>query len=177
MTTYCPVCGKRHPELADCAKYGVSICSRHCDTCQYKLGQQLIRCGHGSVTKAVGMTVYMAAAEDIKREKEKMRSWSNEKIAQRYEHIKEIYRTEKNGERNLYYRPILAACQQLMYERTDSLLASVSIPLMESTEIKEYRIELCRLIAENKMNETLKSAVTKALEICCEELSKRSVAS
>lgn len=173
MTTYCPVCGKRHPEIADCAKYGVPICSRHCDTCQYKLGETSVRCGYGSTTNAVKVPVYFASHDDIKREKDKMLSWNIDKVAQRYADIKEFYRTEKSIEQNMQYRPVLAACQQLMYEAADSLLAAEHIPLMPSNEILEYRLELCRLIAENKMNETLKSAVNKALEICCIELNKR----
>lgn len=173
MTTYCPVCGKRHPEIADCAKYGVPICSRHCDTCQYKLGEASVRCGYGANTKATGVPVYLALPDDVKREKEKMRSWHIDRVAQRYSDIKELYNNGHNAEQNLVYRPILAACQQLMYERVDSLLAEENIPQMPTDEILEYRLELCRLITENKMNETLKSAVNKALELCCIELNKR----
>lgn len=175
MTTYCPVCGKRHPELASCKKYGVHICSRHCDTCQYRLGGKLMSpfCGYGANTKATGVPVYLALPDDVKKEKEKMRTWHIDKVAQRYSDIKELYNNGNNAEQNLHYRPILAACQQLMYERVDSLLAEEHIPQMPTDEILEYRLELCRLITENKMNETLKSAVNKALELCCIELNKR----
>lgn len=176
MTTYCPVCGKRHPEIADCSKYGVPICAGHCDTCQYKLGEVSVRCGYGAKTKATGVPVYLALPDDVKKEKEKMRSWHIDKVAQRYSNIKELYNNGNNAEQNLVYRPILAACQQLMYERVDSLLAEEHIPQMPTNEILEYRLELCRLITENKMNETLKSAVNKALELCCIELNKRRVA-
>lgn len=178
MTTYCPVCGKRHPEIASCQKYGVHICSQHCDTCQYRLGGQLMSsfCGYGATTRATGVATYLAPPEDIKTEKEKMRSWHIDSIAQRYATVKEYYYSDKSTHQVVYYRTVLAACQQLMYERVDSLLAEEHIPQMPTDEILEYRLELCRLIAENQMNETLKSAVNKALELCCIELNKRSEA-
>lgn len=176
MTTYCPVCGKRHPEIADCAKYGVHICSQHCDTCQYKLGETSVRCGYGANTKATGVPVYLAPPDDVKQEKEKMRSWDTDRIAQRYATVKEYYYNDKGTGQAVYYRTVLAACQKIMYERVDGLLAEEHIPQMPTDEILEYRLELCRLIADNKMNETLKNAVNKALELCCIELNRRSVA-
>lgn len=177
VNKYCPVCGSRHPEIADCAKYGVHICSAHCDTCQFRLGRNMISggfCGYNAPTRATGIPVFLAPAEDIKAEAERMKSWTNDQIAERYATVKGLNCDTEDTSLKAKFRAVLAACQKMLYERADSVIAEERIPKMPSEDIREYRIELCRLIATNDLNNTLKSAVNRALDICSAVLNRRS---
>lgn len=177
VNRFCPICGKRHPEIANCGKYGVYICSAHCDTCQFRLGRKLIGggfCGYSAPTRATGIPVFLAPAEDIKAELLRMKDWSNDQIAVRYAETIGVCRETENTFVKIKCRAVLAACQKMLYDRADSVIAEEQIPQMPSEDIREYRIELCRLIATNDLNDNLKRAVNRALDICSAVLNRRS---
>lgn len=172
VTKYCPVCGRKHPEIADCAKFGVHICSRHCDECEYRVGGETISfCGYKSTLRALKIPLYFAPEESIIEEKEKLQKMRTEEITAKYEQLREWH---KNGQiREMKYFAQLGACQRILFERRDGESARKHIPEMPSEEIREYRLELCRFVVENKMNDTLKSAVLNAMDICSEVLEGR----
>lgn len=173
---YCPVCGKKHAEIADCPKYGVNICSAHCEICEYQLNKNgsfsLQMCGYNTSTKSLGIPMYMASEVDVAAEMAQMQSWSRAEIEERYVKIREEYkvgsptcRTELSSK--------LAAMQKILRDIRDDEVAKNNIPKMLTEDIKEYRREICRYIAENSGTKRLQRAVRVAIELCCEELKKR----
>ncbi len=176
---YCAVCGKYHPEIADCSKYGVPICSAHCDVCEYRLNKDgsfsLMLCGYNSSARALMMPLYIASDSEIAAEAAQMESWSAEEIAERHEKLKVFYRESTEPSQKARLRVQLAATRKLIQDRADDVIAQTYIPTMKTEQITEYRKELCRHIAENTGTARLQRAVRRALELCKTELEKRGV--
>ena len=172
---YCAVCGKRHAEIADCHKYGVNVCSAHCEICEYSIGNLPVSggwCGYRATTKALGIPMYMANEVDIAAEMAQMQSWSREEIEERYLKLREEYKVGSPACR-MQLSPKLAAMQKKLRDMKDDEIAKANIPKMSTEDIKEYRRELCRYIAENSGTKRLQRAVRVAIDLCCEELKKR----
>ncbi len=176
---YCAVCGKGHAEIADCEKYGVPICSAHCDICEYRLNKNgtfsLNSCGYNASTRALNIPFYVAAESEVAAELVQMSNWSPEEVAKRYENLKRFYYQAVSPEQKKQYRVQLAAAQKLLRGFADDEIAKTHIPNMNTEDLLEYRKELCRHIAENTGTERLQRAVRIALELVLETLKRRGV--
>ena len=176
--TRCPVCGAAHAYVGDCPKYGVNICGAHCEICEYRIGKLPIsggRCGYNASTKALKMPIYrfLAADTDIAAEVSVMANWSTDDIAARYSNVKALYNDEPILEHKERYRAVLAACDELLRDKADNVIAETVIPTLSIEDIVAYRKELCFYIAEDKYNSTLKKAVATAMQICNRVLNER----
>lgn len=173
---YCAVCGRKHSEIADCSKYGVSICSAHCEICEYRLNKNgsfsLQMCGYSATTKSLGIPMYMASEVDIAAEIAQMQSWSRAEIEESYKKLREEYKVGSASCR-MQLSPKLAAMQKMLRDMLDDEIVKANIPKMSTEDIKEYRRELCRYVAENSGTKRLQRAVRVAIDFCCEELKKR----
>lgn len=173
---YCAVCGKKHAEIGNCPKYKVPICSAHCEICEYLINKNgtfsLMHCGYNATTKALGIPMYMANEVDIAAETAQMQSWSREEIEERYLKLREEYKVGSPACR-MQLSPKLAAMQKMLRDMRDDEIAKGNIPKMSTEDIKEYRRELCRYIAENSGTKRLQRAVRVAIDLCCDELKKR----
>ncbi len=177
MGEFCPVCGRLHPYIADCGKYGTSICGAHCESCEYKLGElpfSGIKCGHRSTTQAVKLPIYafLTDEKEVMAEINRLQGMTTEQISVICTKTKMLYQTEENADSKKKCRTLIAACMTLMRDRADDVIAQDHIPTMEREQIMEYRRELCGYIAENKYNPKLKRAINTALDICNSVLSK-----
>ena len=174
---YCAVCGKFHPEMAACPKYGVPICSAHCDVCEYRLNKDgsfsLKLCGYNASTRALKIPVYIATDSEIAAEAAQMENWSTEEITERHEKLKVFYREAPEPSQKAKLRVQLEATQKLLRDRADDVIAETHIPSMKTEQLIEYRRELCRRIAENTGTARLQRAVRRALELCKAELERR----
>lgn len=177
---YCAVCGKFHAEIADCSKYGVHICSAHCNICEYRLNKDgnfsLMLCGYNSTARALKIPLYIASDSEIAAECVQMENWKPEEIAERHERLKVFYRETAEPSLKAKFRVQLAATQKLLRDRADDVIAEAHIPTMKTEQILEYRKELCRHIAENTGTARLQRAVRRALELCKAELERREIA-
>lgn len=173
---YCAVCGKNHPEIADCPKYGISICSAHCEICEYRIGNLPVTggwCGYNSTARALKIPLYIASESEIAAECAQMENWSPEEIARRHEKLKLFYRETPEPSQKAKFRVQLAATQKVLRDRADDVIAEAHIPTMKTEHITEYRRELCRHIVENTGTARLQRAVRRALKLCKAELEKR----
>lgn len=176
--TRCPVCGAAHAYVNDCPKYGVNVCGAHCEICEYRIGNLPIsggRCGYNASTKALKIPPYrfLAADTDIAAEISIMEKWSTDDIAERYSKVKALYNDNPSSEQRNRFRAVLAACDELLRDRADDVIAETVIPTLSSEDIVAYRKELCFYIAEDKYNGTLKKAVATAMQICNRVLNER----
>ena len=176
--TRCPVCGSSHAYISNCPKYGVSICGAHCEICEYRIGNLPIsggRCGYNASTRALKLPPYrfLATDTDIAAEISVMSNWSTDDIAARYSNIKALYHDNPPPEQRNRLRAVLAACDELLRDRADNVIAETVIPTLSIEDIVAYRKELCFYIAEDKYNSTLKKAVATAMQICNRVLNER----
>lgn len=173
---YCPVCGNTHAEISDCPKYGVNVCGAHCEICEYRLGNLPISggyCGYNHSVKALKIPVYLAPADEVAEKITLYEGWDKDKLLEFHEKLKEFHREASEPSQRAKLRVRLAATQKLLRDITDDIIAETHIPQMKTTQLLEYRGELCRRLASLEYNARLKCALLKALELCRAELDKR----